>query len=192
MTLLFLGCAALGALVLILQILFGLFGMGHGLDALEEGDAPGAAELGAGLELLSVRSLSAGTAFFGVGGLAALSLGLPGGPALLLALVAGLVGLVGTALLMRQVLRLESDGSIRIAGAIGAPATVYLPIPGRQGGPGKIQVALQGRTVELQAVTQEPQVIPTGASVVVVSVLDADTVEVVPTSILQEVLDGNA
>lgn len=186
MTTLFLACAALGACVLLLQLLVGLFGLDP------DADAPGGGSLGEGLDLLSVRSLSAGVAAFGLGGLFGLSLEVPATLAVALALAAGLLALVGTSWLMRQLLRLQSDGSLRIGGAVGAPATVYLPIPGEQRGPGKVHLALQGRTVELQAVTLGPGPIPTGAPVVVVSIVDPDTVEVVPTPSLEEVLDGNS
>ncbi|MGH7576808.1 MAG: hypothetical protein ACREM1_16995, partial [Longimicrobiales bacterium] len=60
-------------------------------------------------------------------------------------------------------------------------ATVYLPVPPRRQGTGKVQFTLQGRTVELGAIADEAVVLPTGAAVVVVSVVNGDTVEVMPT-----------
>src|SRR5687768_2125653 len=119
MTVLFLACAALGACVLIVQIIMGAFGLDH----LPDVDT----EIGEGLELLSVRAISAGVAFFGVAGLGALRVGLGGAPAMVLALAAGLVALGATAYLTRQMLAFETDGTQRIEGAIGSPATVYLP-----------------------------------------------------------------
>ncbi len=189
MTSFFLTCAFLGGFVLILQILLNLLGFG----AAEAGDGLHVdhAGLGEGLELLSVRSVAAGVAGFGVGGLLGESIGMPGIIALLPALVFGGGMLFGTAFLMRQLLRLESDGTIRVSTAVGAPATVYVPIPAEQRGPGKVQLALQGRTVELAAVTTSREALPSGTPVVVVSVVDAETVEVIPASTIQEVLDAN-
>jgi len=81
---------------------------------------------------------------------------------------------------MRSFLKLESDGSLRIANAIGCAATVYIPIPGGESAPGKVTLTLQNRTVELDAVTRgEP--LPTGADVTIVDVRDDGVLEVVPT-----------
>src|SRR5690606_11535446 len=112
---------------------------------------PGDSTIGEGFELLSVRSVAAGVGFFGLAGLAAQSLGIASLVATVAGLLAGAGALVGTAILMRQVLRFDSDGSIRLDRAIGAPATVYLTIPPGRSGPGKVHLSLQGRTVEIGA-----------------------------------------
>jgi hypothetical protein len=189
MTSLYLACALVGAAVLILQIAFGFleFDAGHEAGGLHIGDATFAE----GLDLFSVRSVAAGAAAFGLGGLFAISLALPVVVGLALAIGAGAAGMYGTAFLMRQMLRLESDGSLQIAGSIGRPATVYIPIPPAQGGQGKVQLTLQGRTVELAAVTNARGALATGTPVIVVSVIDSETVEVLPASTIQEVLDAN-
>lgn len=190
MTSLFLTCAIVGAVVLILQIALGLLGFGASEigDGLHVGDA-GLAE---GLELMSVRSIAAGTAGFGIGGLLGVSIGLPALIAVVPGLLFGAGMLYGTAVLMRQFLRLESDGTIRIAAAVGISGTVYIPIPAEQQGPGKVQLTLQGRTIELAAVTTSQKALPSGTPVVVVSVLDSETVEVIPASTIQEVLDAKS
>ncbi len=188
---LFVSCAALGAFILVAQIVLGLFGL-DGMHDSVSGAHMGDATIGEGLELLSVRSVAAGVGFFGLAGLAALSLGIPGFLAGLAGVAAGSAALVGTAFLMRQVQRLDSDGSIRLDRAVGIPATVYLTIPPDRSGPGKVQLSLQGRTVEIGAVTSEPESLTTGSSVVVVSVIDPDTVEVIPVSLINEVLNDDA
>jgi len=99
---------------------------------------------------------------------------------------------VATAWLTRQVRRLESDGSIVVERAVGTAGTVYLTVPPGESGVGRVQLALQGRTVELRAVTRERSPIPTGSPVVVVGIVDGDTVEVIPTSTMGELLDGHA
>lgn len=168
----FITCAALGAVVLVLQLLLGLIG---GDTELDHG---GHATLGEGLDLLSVRSLSAGIAFFGVAGAGAATAGWPSLLALGAALVVGGVATVGVAYLMRAMRRLEVDGSERIENALGQTATVYLRIPGNRGGPGKILVPMQGRTVEYQAVTAGDE-LPSGSVVVVRDIVGPDMVEVV-------------
>lgn len=177
MNTLFLTCAALGGVILIAQTILGFFGAdGHGdHDAGAHHDT-----VGDGLQLFSIRALSAGVAFFGIAGLGASAAGLPGVIAGVAGSVAGIAAMVGVAWTMRSMLRLEHDGSIDIQRAIGVPARVYLPIPASQQGVGKVTLALQGRTVEYQAVTSEGEVLPTGAEVLIVEVRSDDTVEVVP------------
>lgn len=171
----FVVCLVLGAAVLILQVVLDIFASGHLPSFLDHAAADN------GLDLLSVRGLAAGAMLFGAVGL---WLGGQGTPLLIrmpAALIAGIAAAVGTGLITRQLSRLESSGSLRLEGAVGQAATVYLPVPPRREGTGKVQFTLQGRTVELGAIADEAVVLPTGAAVVVVSVVNGDTVEVMPT-----------
>ncbi len=187
-------CTVLGGGVLILQLLLGLFGVdaAHGLDHLDaphdigHGGAHDAAGAN-GLNLFSVRALSAGLAFFGLSGLAAKSAGWPLILVLVAAVVPGFLAMLLVAYSMRWILRLESDRSIRVADAIGEGAVVYIPIPGSDSGPGKVSLTLNGRTVEYDAVTRG-EALSTGTKVTVVDVREPDIVEVVATPTLDEVL----
>lgn len=170
----FLACALLGGAVLALQILLGMLGM----DGHDAGELHGEAAVAEGLELMSVRALSAGLTFFGLTGLTLEARDWPLWLSLPAALLVGAAAVVGVAAAMRAVLRLESDGTVHMEGAIGQSGTVYLSIPGERTGRGKVTLTLQGRTVEFQAVSELP--LPTGAAVVVVDVVGPDTVEVVP------------
>src|SRR6185369_16584245 len=118
MTTFFLACAALGGVMLLLQLVFSFAGADHGAGHELHGGHAG--HHGEGLSLFSVRTLSAGLAFFGFGGLVGLRFG---GASLLLALpVAALLGagaLVGVALATRAMLRLEDDGTLDIHNAVG-------------------------------------------------------------------------
>lgn len=181
MTTFFLTCLVLGGGVVLLQLVAGALGFDS------EVPSDGVAALaGEGLDLLSVRSLAAGLGFFGAGGLAALGAGL--GP--ILAVIAGVgggaLGAMGVAASMRALRRLESDRTFRLAGAVGQSGRVYLGIPGRRSGAGKVHIALQGRLMELEAVTPE-EGIGTGAPVLVIDTIPPATVVVVPQpSILEE------
>ena len=178
---LFLVCAAIGAVVLIAGLVLGAVGAEHH-------DADGHDTPSDGLQLFSVRALSAGVAFFGVGGLAAGALGWSTLPALLLAALLGAGAMVGVALSMRAMLTMERDGSVQIDRAVGASGTVYVPVPAAMSGAGKVTLTLQGRTVEYQAVTPDGDGLPTGTPVLVVDVRGHDTVEVVPLPSLDGVL----
>lgn len=131
------------------------------------------------LGVLSFRSVTAALTFFGLAGLAAESANAAMGIVLLVAAGAGLAALYGVYRLMRWLSGLSSDGTVRIHRAIGRQGTVYLRIPGHNAGSGKIQIALQNRTVELLATTGGDP-LPAGARVLVVDVLTANTVAVAP------------
>jgi hypothetical protein len=184
----FLACAILGGAVLIVQLLLGLFGIVHdGIDAPHDGSGHHGAlsETSDGLHLLSVRALSAGLGFFGVGGMAGLATGMGLLAALPLGAALGFGAMIATALITRWMLSLEDDGSVSIDGAVGSTGTVYLAIPGERKGTGKVLLTLQNRTVEYQAVTSQGA-LPTGASILVVDVVGPDTVDVVPDPIAKE------
>ncbi len=80
--------------------------------------------------------------------------------------------------LFQSLHHLSEEGNLKIEQAVGLPATVYIPIPGNQSGTGKIQLKLQNRIVELRAVTFEEDRLATGTNVVVVEVINSNTVAV--------------
>lgn len=128
-------------------------------------------------QVLSFRSLIAAMAFFGVGGRLATELGWHPVLAFVFALGMGGAAMLLVAWLMALMASLRHDGTIRILNAIGLPANVYLGIPGRRMGVGRVQFTLQERTVEMDAVT-DGQPIPTGSQVIIVDVVNDTTVAV--------------
>jgi len=179
----FLVCAIIGGTVLVLQLILGIVGIGA--DSL---DFAGDASASDAFHLFSARAIAAGLAFFGVGGIGMLALGLPDALALIPALAIGAAALVGTAMLLRGFGRLEDDGTVVLERALGEPATVYLRIPGHRAGPGRVMLTLQNRTVECEAVTAL-EALPTGTPVVVVDIIGPETVEVAPVPTIEGVDD---
>ncbi len=192
MTTLFWMCILLGGGIVVLQLGASLVGLHH--------DAPhgtighgtnGHGPVSEGLQLFSVRALSAGVAFFGVGGLAGLRLGVPVLAAVALAVVAAAISATGVAAVMRSMHRLEGDQSFRLANAVGLSGEVYLGIPARRSGTGKIHLTVQERLVELDAMTSEDG-IATGTRVLVVDAIAPATVMVVLQPRILEDGDGDA
>jgi len=179
MAALFLVCALVGAGLLVLQLVGA--GLDHGeLHAGDHGAGGGAHDaFSHGLHLFGVRSLTAALAFFGTAGWLALRAGWSPLLALPAAVLAGLVAMVGVAMMLRSMTRLESDGTLRYANALGLDGRVHVSIPGARDGAGKVMLTLQGRLVELPAVTTGAA-IPTGTAVTVVDVQDDDVLEVRP------------
>ncbi len=129
--------------------------------------------------VITFRTVVAAIAFFGLGGMAALSNGVPPAQTLWIALACGAAAMYGVFYLMQTLRRFDSDGTIRIDRAVGLTGTVYLPIPAANAGAGKVHLKLQNRLVEYQAMTSHDR-IPSGATITVVGVLGPDLVEVAP------------
>jgi hypothetical protein len=172
----FLVCAIAGGTFVVAQILAGMLGIGDGDHDGFDHDT-GDAGHGAFFGVLSIRAISAALMFFGLGGMTALHYGASEGAAFGIALGAGAATLYAVAYVMKSLANLKSDGTARIERAIGLTGTVYLRVPASRAGSGKIQMMLQNRTVEYQAVTTGNE-IPTGAIIKVVAVVNSDTVEV--------------
>jgi hypothetical protein len=180
-------CLLLGGGVVVLQFGASLMGFDHDTPHGEFGHGP----ISEGLRLSSLRALAAGVAFFGVGGLAALRLGLPSFVAIPIGVVAGVAAAVGVAAAFRGMQRLESDQSFRLSNAVGKSGDVYLSIPAQRSGTGKIHVTIQERLMELDAITPE-QEIPTGTRVLVIDSIAPATVIVVPQPRILEDGSGDA
>ena len=127
--------------------------------------------------VISFRTLVAAITFFGIAGMIAVTADAPVHISLAVALVAGIGAMYGVYFLMQWLYGLRTEGTVRIGGAVGKTATVYIPVPARNSGTGKIQINLQNRTMEYLALTPGDK-LPTGAKVVVTEVVATDTLEV--------------
>lgn len=168
-----LGCALIGGAVLLLMTVMSLFGGDHG-DVHHD---VGTGDHDAAANLISVRSVSAFIAFFGLASWGCLKSGWSPLAALLMGLLAGGVMLVAVGFLFRLPTKMHSEGNIEPENAVGKVAHVYLRIPGNNTGKGKITLVLQGRTAEFHACTRGAE-IPTGAEVRIAKLITSDTFEV--------------
>lgn len=106
------------------------------------------------------------------------------GVSLLIALV---VAVLGGGLLMalvvamfRAIHRLRSDGTVRIADAIGAIGTVYITLPPKKGAGGQVIVNFKGRQETYAALSTADAPLGSGEKVKVLQVIDGRTVLVEP------------
>lgn len=91
----------------------------------------------------------------------------------LLGIIALFVGLVFIAiffLVARVMMRLAEDNSFNIEETIGKTADVYLTIPARKEGKGRVQISVKGSIHELDAMTPEQEAIKGGSLVKVIDV----------------------
>ncbi len=177
--LIFLSCALLGGVLFLGQFLLSVIGIGDH----DTGDAhvdTAHADTSMLFSLVSFRSIVAALTVFGLVGMATKAAGWPDWLDLLVASASGLTAMIAVALIMRSMTRLNADGTIIIQDAVGKSATVYLTVPAKNGGFGKITVTLQNRTVELRASTAAEADIATGKVVTIKRFIGADTAEVEP------------
>jgi hypothetical protein len=182
----YLGCAIVGGTVMVCQFVMTLLGLSDHGDMAIDHDVPHDFGHEAGHEhdqgwfvgILSFRALVAAITFFGLGGMIA-TVRSPQDPlqSFWIAAAFGVAAMMLVAWIMRGLSRLRADGTVRVDRAVGATGTVYLPVPGERAGTGKVTLTVQGRTVELAAVT-EGSALATGAKVVAVAVVNPGTVEV--------------
>ena len=168
-------------LVLVVQTILLLFGIGDGSDADMDIDPDGfdISDAGdGGLMLFSIRGIVAMFCVAGWAGVVFVDLGLTPIPAVLLAILCGVAALFGIAYLMKAVLKLQSNGNIQIGGAVGKTGEVYIPIPAKGQGRGKINLTLQDRFIEVDAITRADETLKTGETVRVVSTDEAGLVVV--------------
>jgi hypothetical protein len=163
--LVYMSCAAAGGTVLVVQAALSMLGLddahdaGHGADG-----ALGAHEADHGLPLLSLRAIAAFLTFFGLGGWWADARGLAPMWSAPIGFSAGASTMLLVAWIVRAQRRLNSEGTLELARAVGLHARVYLRVPAARSGQGKVSVMLQGRSAELSAWTDGPE-LPTGAQV---------------------------
>lgn len=181
--------ALLTSAILGIQILLLLLGFDGDADVdfggagdLGDLDAAGAGDLdhGDGFGILSVRTVTAFFTGFGWGGVLALDAGLSLAPALAVATVSGgaLMGAVYG--LMQALYSLRYSGTLDYRNAVGARASVYLPIPAQMAGTGQVTVPLQGRLMTVKAMTRSAERLPNRLPVKVVGLVDSSTLLVEP------------
>lgn len=168
---------------MVIQFLMMILGFGdfNDVDApdvdLDGGDVDsGDADVGSGSAIslarfLSFRVIVAASAFFGVLGLWADSAKLHPMVSLAIALLGGWVAGAAVAFIMGFINKLQSSGNVKMESAVGKTATVYIPIPENKTNTGKIQLSIQGRIDEMEAMTPGPA-LPSGATVVIKEIVD--------------------
>lgn len=167
----FYGIAIAASALLVLQLVAMLFGADH--DAFD-------GEHDSGLGLISIRSVTAFFTGFGWGGVVAIKEGFGLTASIAIALVTGGVLMAAVVAMLRGFAALRYSGTLDYENAIGNVGNVYMAVPGAMGGPGQIEVLVQGRTTMVQAFTRAPERLPPRARVRVVEVLDPQTVVVEP------------
>lgn len=184
----FMFCAVVGGTILACQVALTVLGLGHdstwdsphdvpdagGIDAdgHDSGDSHASSAF---FGMLTFRTVTAATAFFGISGLAAHAAEYSTLQSLLIALTSGAAAMVTVYHLMRFLTQLQADGTVDLSDAVEEEGVVYVRIPPERRGRGKIHIVLKGQTTELAAETWEDE-IPSGTGVRVREMIGTDVV----------------
>lgn len=159
--------ALLFSLLFLLQTILSFF-IGDGADL----DAFGDDGHGDATSFFTVRNLIVFFTMFGWSGLAAYKGGLHNAVVVLIALLSGTAMVALLLFIMKRAAGMRQSGTLQLKNAISQVGETYLRIPGGRSGMGKVQVQVQGRLVELDAMTDDPADIASGRPIKVVSTLN--------------------
>ena len=184
--------ALVGGGILLIQVVMQVLGLGSdadlgdmggdtasGLDADLDADVDAAHGGNLFFGILSFKAIIGFCAFFGLTGMSLLhsqgdmALGLR----IALSSCAGFLAMFVIAWMMRALYSLQASGTFDSRRVVGAVAGVYLRIPSKGQGKGKVTVEVEGRSVEIEAVTDGGE-IPTGGRVRILELVGDDCVKV--------------
>lgn len=133
----------------------------------------------ASMRMFTLQTIVAFLTVFSWSSIVGVSSKMPNFLAILLGLALGFLTMFLVAKIIQLSVRLQENGTLNMNNCLGEIATVYVPIPPKDEGEGKITVTVQGRFTELTAVSLNKNMLKTGASVRIVD-LRGDTVVVEP------------
>ncbi len=123
-------------------------------------------------QFLSLKNIVAFFAVFGWSGIGFIHSGLAPWLVILLAILCGLLMMFLMASLFYLMSKLAESGTLNMKNAVGKLGEVYLRIPAKRGGMGKVQLNVQGSVQTLDAITDDSDIIPTSSIIQVVDVID--------------------
>ena len=131
-----------------------------------------------GNRICTLALLFIGFNIFASGMFTALSNGMVPWGALLLAAALGFGAMFLVAKIIQWSSKLAQNGTFNIKNLLGESGTVYIPIPSKGSGTGKINISCGERFMEFDAVTEEQETLKTGTAVRVVDIIAGATLVV--------------
>lgn len=168
------------SLLFILQIIMTFFlGDVDGVEADGDSDASVDGDAGIDFQFLTIKNLVAFFTIFGWTGIACLDSEMGIGKTVIISFLAGLVMMVIMASIAYFMGKLVDNGALNLNNAIGKVGSIYLTIPAKRGGLGKVQIKVQGLQT-LDAMTDFEEDLHTGAIIEVVEILNNEILVVKP------------
>ena len=156
----------------ILVVLLVLTFLGGEVDGDVDVDGDGAVDGGAGFQFFSLKNFIGFVTIFGWTGIGCLRSDFSMISTLVISFVCGVLMMTLMASLFYLLTGMVEEGTMRMSNAIGRTGEVYLPIKGKNGGFGKVQINIQGSLHEIQAFTNDETDLKVGTIVRVEKVVD--------------------
>ncbi len=122
--------------------------------------------------LFTIQGIIGFFCMFSWASIAGIANGMNAGLAIMTGFVLGIILMFAVAVIIRYSYRLAQDGTFNIKDTLGINATVYLTIPAKKSGQGKVNVMVSERMVELNAVTDSEDMINTGETVRIIDIIN--------------------
>lgn len=123
-------------------------------------------------QFLSLKNIVGFFTMFGWSGLGFIELGWPHFQVILVSVICGVLMMLAMATIFYLMSRLVENGTLNLKNAIGKIGEVYLVIPPKKSGLGKVQITIQGTLQTLDAMTEEDEPIATGTIILVERIID--------------------
>lgn len=174
-------CAVFGSLFVVAQLCLTLFaGLGMedvASDSVDTDVADTADHAGYDfLRILSLRTVTASLAFFGLAGMAGTKSGIGMRTVFLIAVLCGLVALFVVFFLYRLISSFKSNGAVIPETLPNSKGNVYVRIPPKRSGSGKVIVNHQERSMEYEAFSDSEEELPAGTPIIVKEILGPNQV----------------
>lgn len=127
---------------------------------------------GVGGLFLTPRNFVGFFTVFGWTGISAIDLGFSSGISLLIAVLGGAFMMFIMGGIFYLMYKMVGSGTLKLENAIGGLGEVYMRIPAKKAGFGKVQIKVQGSLRTLEAVSEHYEDIPTGKLVKVVGIVN--------------------
>ena len=168
-------------LVFLILLIMTFFGGDVG-DDVGDVDAEIDADEGIGFQFITFKNLIGFFTIFGWIGIASIKNGSSTNMTLIIAFLSGLAMMFVMAGIYYLLSTLVDDGTLKVKNAIGRLGEVYMNIPLKGEGFGKIQITVQGSLRTMEAVTNDKEMLKVGTIVKVKDVIDGHILLVTKTT----------
>ena len=158
-------------LIFLVILIMTIFGADIGGDVETDVDASLADGDSISFQFLSLKNIVGFFTMFGWSGLGFLHTGLAVWLVIILSALCGFLMMLAMAALFYFMSKLAETGTLKMKNAIGRSGEVYLTVPARREGVGKVQLSVQGSLQTLDAITDEQESIRTSSVIEVVDVI---------------------
>jgi hypothetical protein len=154
----------------LLQMVLSLFGGGDHPDNVVDIDVE--TDHGISFQFLTLKNMVGFFTIFSWTGIAGTNVGWSTSVTLLIATMSGLVMMAMMASIFYLMSKMNTNGTMKIAEAVGKSGEVYLSIPAKRTNTGKVQIMVGGLLRTLDAMTDDDENIATGRQAKVSAILD--------------------